>query len=97
MDISSWFDALGESLKTNQVTLVVLAGLAYFGYKWVSKIDEANRADHAELGKKVDDVKDAVAKGFQDHLDKWHNPPTEAVKRAPSTKIKVMKRAAKKK
>jgi endonuclease V-like protein UPF0215 family len=92
MDISSWFDALGESLKTNQVTLVVLAGLAYAGYRWVSKIDQINREDHAALGEKVDEVKDAVAKGFQDHLAHWHNPPTEAVKRAPRAK-----KAAKKK
>ena len=89
MDITSWFDALGESLKTNQVTLVVLIGIAIAGYKWVSKLDEANRQDHAQLGKKVDDVKDTVAKGFQDHLAQWHNPPTVAVKRT--------KRAAKKK
>ena len=82
MDITSWFDALGESLKTNQVTLVVLAGLAFAGFKWVSKLDEANRQDHAELGKKVDGVKDALNKGFQDHLSQWHNPPTTAVKRA---------------
>lgn len=87
--ISSWIDTVAESLKTNQATLAVLIGLAIFGVKWVNKLDRANRADHAALGKKVDEVKDAVAKGFQDHLSQWHNPPTPAVKRA--------KKAAKKK
>lgn len=92
MDITSWIDALGESLKTNQVTLAVLIGLAIAGYKWVSKLDEANRDDHAKLGAKVDDLKDTVAQGFQDHLDKWHNPPTQVVKRATRPKAKAAKK-----
>jgi hypothetical protein len=91
--ISSWIDALGESLKTNQATLVVLIGLAIVGWKWVSRIDETNRDDHARLAEKVDEVKDAVNNGFRDHLAHWHNPPTSAVKRAP----RAVKKAAKKK
>lgn len=96
MDITSWIDAVGDSIKTNQVTIAILIGLAIAGYKWVSKIDQVNRDDHAELAKKVDDVKDAVAQGFQEHLAQWHNPPTEAVKRAPRA-TKSVKKAAKKK
>lgn len=93
MDISTWIDALGESLKTNQVTLVVLAGLAVAGYKWVNKLDQANREDHARLGEKVDDLKDTVAKGFQDHLDKWHNTPLQQNHHAPRrTSRKVAKK-----
>lgn len=97
MDITSWVDAVGESIKTNQVTIAVLIGLAIAGYRWVSKIDANNREDHAKLGRKVDDLKDAVSQSMQDHLAQWHNPPTEAVKRAPKTTMRVAKKAAKKK
>lgn len=93
MDITSWVDAVGESIKSDQVTIAILIGLAVAGYKWVSKIDAANREDHARLAEKVDDVKDAVAKGFQDHLDKWHRNDRAA---SAAPKPKLVKKAAKK-
>lgn len=92
MDVSSWIATFGDSLKTNQTTLVVLIAISYAGYRWVSKIDAANREDHARLGEKVDSLKDTVAESFQEHLDKWHNP-SKVVSIARTTK----KRAAKKK
>jgi hypothetical protein len=96
VDITSWIDAVGESIKSDQVTIAILIGLAIAGYKWVSKIDGNNRADHAKLSEKVDDLRDIVSKGFEDHLSKWHNPPTGAVKRAPKTTMKTTQKAAKK-
>lgn len=97
MDITSWVDAVGESIKSDQVTIAILVGISIAGYKWVSKIDAANRDDHAKLGQKVDELKDAVNKGFQDHVEKWHRHGRAASTnlRAMSTK-KVAKKASKK-
>jgi anthranilate/para-aminobenzoate synthase component II len=94
MDMSSWWDAVIESLKNNQAVIFILLGVVYLGYKWVSKIDAANRDDHARLADKVDELKDAVNKGFQEHVEKWHRHD-----RAASTpaRPKLVKKAAKKK
>jgi hypothetical protein len=89
---TSWIDGVAESIKNDQVTLAVLLGITYFGYKWVSKIDEANREDHARLGEKVDDLKDDISNAFQNHLDFWHNGQFEKPQRKKSAK-----KAAKKK